>query len=218
MMGVVKLFLCGDVMTGRGIDQVLPHPSVPTIYEPYLENAGAYVELAEQVNGPIPKPADYIYVWGDALEELEKTPTDVKLINLETSITKSEEYWPGKGINYRMHPKNVPFLTEAGIDVCALANNHGLDWSCSGLTETLATLNHVDVKSAGAGASLEEAQRPAVVNTAGKKSRVIVVSCGHTSSGIPRSWAADENRKTITKESADSKTFAATSLSCTLSP
>lgn len=25
----VTLFLCGDVMTGRGIDQILPHPGEP---------------------------------------------------------------------------------------------------------------------------------------------------------------------------------------------
>lgn len=30
----VTLFLCGDVMTGRGIDQILPHPSAPQLYEP----------------------------------------------------------------------------------------------------------------------------------------------------------------------------------------
>ncbi|MGR9037177.1 MAG: twin-arginine translocation signal domain-containing protein, partial [Gammaproteobacteria bacterium] len=27
----MTLFLCGDVMTGRGIDQVLPHPGDPRI-------------------------------------------------------------------------------------------------------------------------------------------------------------------------------------------
>ncbi len=25
--GLLTLFLCGDVMTGRGVDQVLPHPA-----------------------------------------------------------------------------------------------------------------------------------------------------------------------------------------------
>ncbi|MGB5726232.1 MAG: hypothetical protein WBM52_03375, partial [Thiogranum sp.] len=35
----VKLFLCGDVMTGRGIDQILPYPSSPEIYEPYMTSA-----------------------------------------------------------------------------------------------------------------------------------------------------------------------------------
>jgi poly-gamma-glutamate synthesis protein (capsule biosynthesis protein) len=41
--GTVTLFLCGDVMTGRGIDQVLPHPGSPRLYEPYLNSAAAYV-------------------------------------------------------------------------------------------------------------------------------------------------------------------------------
>jgi len=27
--GLLTLFLCGDVMTGRGVDQVLPHPGDP---------------------------------------------------------------------------------------------------------------------------------------------------------------------------------------------
>ena len=35
----VKLFLCGDVMTGRGIDQVLPHPGEPQLFEPYMRSA-----------------------------------------------------------------------------------------------------------------------------------------------------------------------------------
>ncbi|MGH8643177.1 MAG: CapA family protein, partial [Gammaproteobacteria bacterium] len=40
---VITLFLCGDVMTGRGVDQALPHPSDPILYEPYIKNAIAYV-------------------------------------------------------------------------------------------------------------------------------------------------------------------------------
>ena len=30
---VVTLFLCGDVMTGRGLDQIMPHPADPAIHE-----------------------------------------------------------------------------------------------------------------------------------------------------------------------------------------
>src|SRR5687767_6647604 len=52
---LITLFLCGDVMTGRGIDQVLPHPGNPTLYEGYMKTARGYVELAEEANGPIPK-------------------------------------------------------------------------------------------------------------------------------------------------------------------
>ncbi|MEE8263624.1 MAG: hypothetical protein V3R83_14345, partial [Gammaproteobacteria bacterium] len=49
--GLITLFVCGDVMTGRGIDQVLPRPSDPRLYESYVNNATRYVELAQTVNG-----------------------------------------------------------------------------------------------------------------------------------------------------------------------
>jgi len=47
----LRLFLCGDVMCGRGIDQVLAHPCSPEIYEDYMRSAENYVLLAEQTNG-----------------------------------------------------------------------------------------------------------------------------------------------------------------------
>jgi poly-gamma-glutamate capsule biosynthesis protein CapA/YwtB (metallophosphatase superfamily) len=47
----IKLFLCGDVTTGRGIDQILPYPGNPILYEPHVRDARAYVELAEEKNG-----------------------------------------------------------------------------------------------------------------------------------------------------------------------
>lgn len=68
----VTIFMCGDVMTGRGIDQALPHPCAPHIYEPYVKNAAEYLMLAEKVNGLIPRPADFSYIWGDALDELKR--------------------------------------------------------------------------------------------------------------------------------------------------
>ena len=189
---VIRLFLTGDVMTGRGIDQVLPNPVDPRIYEPYMKSAAGYVELAERRNGPISKPVDFAYIWGDALRELERAGPDVRIINLETSVTVSEDHSP-KGINYRMHPKNVPCLQAAGIDVCLLANNHVLDWGPSGLIETLETLRAVDLKTAGAGRDAREALAPAVVEISGK-GRVIVFAFGAVSSGIPRAWAAAADR------------------------
>jgi len=126
-MGSVRLFLCGDVMTGRGIDQVLPHPLPSRIYEPYIRNSIDYLRLAESVNGNIPSPVDYSYIWGDALQLIKDPSIDFRLINLETSITHNENYWKNKGINYRMNPENTPCLTVAGITCCSLANNHVLD-------------------------------------------------------------------------------------------
>ena len=61
---VARLFLCGDVMTGRGIDQILPHPCDPLLHESYVKSARDYIRLAEQVNGRIPRAVKFSYVWG----------------------------------------------------------------------------------------------------------------------------------------------------------
>lgn len=184
----VTLFLCGDVMTGRGIDQILPHPSEPHLYEPVATSALDYVALAEQANGPIPRDVDFGYVWGEAMPVLARVQPDVRIINLETSITTSEGAAP-KGINYRMHPGNVPLLTAAGIDCCVLANNHVLDWGSDGLIETLEALAEVGIPVAGAGRELGATRAPAVLEVAGK-TRVLVFAFGATDSGIPPNWAA----------------------------
>ncbi len=190
---LITIFMCGDVMIGRGIDQVLPHPSDPVIYESYMRSARGYVELAEEVNGPIPYPVSFSYIWGDALEELKRVEPDLRMINLETSITTSNDFWKYKEIHYRMNPENIACITAARIDYCSLANNHILDWGYSGLLETVETLKKVDVKSAGAGRNLEEAETPAVMKVQGK-GRVIVFSFGSVTSGIPLSWGASEDK------------------------
>src|SRR6185369_11902077 len=189
---VITIFMCGDVMTGRGIDQVLPCPGNPAIHEPYVRDARRYVELAEEAHGPIAKPVNFAHIWGDALDILKRMAPDVRLINLETSITTSDDYWKGKGINYRMHPRNIPCLTAAGIDICSLANNHVLDWGYAGLLETLQTLKENNIKSAGAGRNRSEAAAPAIMDVAGK-GRVLVFSFGSETSGIPTNWAAGAN-------------------------
>jgi poly-gamma-glutamate synthesis protein (capsule biosynthesis protein) len=187
------LFLAGDVMTGRGIDQVLPHPNDPALNESYVRDARDYVELAERANGPIDRPVDFSYIWGQALAKLDDFAPDARIINLETSVTQSPDFWPGKGINYRMHPRNIGCLTAAKVDCCALANNHVLDFGYTGLAETLDTLREARLRFAGAGENAAEAAAPAVVDL-GQRGRVLVFACGTASSGIPQAWAAGSER------------------------
>lgn len=49
----LTLWLAGDVMTGRGIDQVQAHSVPPVLYESWVRDAREYVRLAERVNGQI---------------------------------------------------------------------------------------------------------------------------------------------------------------------
>lgn len=189
-MSNVTIFLCGDVMTGRGIDQILPHPSAPTIHERYVESAVDYVKLAEAVNGPIARPSDFAYIWGDALLEFDRFKPDLKLINLETAVTRSEDFFP-KGINYRMNPANINCLVAAGIHCCSLANNHVLDWSYEGLHETLETLGNAGIRATGAGQNQETAESPAIFRQ--DNGTISVFGLGSVSSGIPGNWAAKQD-------------------------
>ena len=186
---LMTLFLCGDVMIGRGIDQILSHPSDPRLYESYIQTATGYVALAEAVNGPIPKPVDPAYIWGDALDEFARAAPDARIINLETAITTSAAAWPGKGIHYRAHPDNISCLRAAKIDCCVLSNNHTLDWDYAGLAETVESLRQAGIQTVGAGRRLQDAKAPAMLEAPGK-GRVIVFGLGEATSGIPGCWAA----------------------------
>src|SRR5499426_931792 len=150
-------------MTGRGVDQILPHPVDPA------------------------------WPWGDALGILDDLAPDCRLINLETSITRGGDFAPGKEVHYRMNPANISCLTVARPDVCALANNHVLDFGPAGLAETLDTLAGAGLRAAGAGRDAAEAGRAAVASIP-DRGRVSVVSCGTVSSGIPPQWAAGASR------------------------
>jgi len=192
MQRSIRLFLCGDVMTGRGIDQVLPRPCDPILHEDYAQSAMDYVHLAEATNGPIPRRVDPSYVWGVTLDEFDRMRPDARIINLETSITHSDDYAP-KGINYRMSPENANCLKVATIDCCVLGNNHVLDWGRRGLLDTLETLSRLRIKTTGAGRDLSEAVAPAILEIAGN-CRLLVFSFACATSGAPRSWAATSER------------------------
>lgn len=191
----IRLLLCGDVMLGRGIDQILPHPGDPALPEslPRNRDARLNVALAELMHGALPKDRDPTYVWGDALEIFEAGSADARIINLETAITAGGVPWPDKPIHYRMHPQNVEVLKGAGIDVCALANNHTLDYSHEGLLDTLGALNVAGIRHAGAGRNRQEADAPAVLELPGK-GRLLLISLATQSSGVPAAWAATPER------------------------
>lgn len=192
-MGPLKLLLAGDVMTGRGIDQVLPHPGDSRLHEPWVHDAREYVQLAERAHGRIPAPVPADYIWGDALAAMDRLAPALRIVNLETAVTAGGLPWPGKGIHYRMHPANVACLQAARLSACALANNHVLDWGQPALEETRATLAAAGLACAGAGRDRDQAWAPAVLPLADGR-RVLLLSCATASSGVPRAWSARARR------------------------
>lgn len=191
--GPVTVFLCGDVMLGRGVDQILPYPGDPALAEACVKDARLYVELAEAVNGPVPRPAGFAWPWGEALRVLGEAGPHVRVVNLETSITRSGGFAPDKGIHYRMNPANVPCLAAVGPDACTLANNHVMDFGVAGLRDTLRALAEAGLPAAGAGLDADAARRPVATPVEGG-GRVLVFSFGAVSAGVPPEWAATATR------------------------
>jgi poly-gamma-glutamate synthesis protein (capsule biosynthesis protein) len=194
--GPAVVLLTGDVMTGRGIDQVFAHHCTPELHESVVRDARDYVRLAERASGPIPAPVPPDYPWGDALAEMDRAAAAVRIVNLETAVTTSQAAWPAKGIHYRMHPANVDCLAAARIDCCVLANNHVLDWGRGGLDETLRTLRAAGLQIAGAGRDGDAARAPAALPSAAG-GRVLVFAVATASSGVPAGWSAGPQRPGI---------------------
>ncbi|MGH3465874.1 MAG: CapA family protein [Kribbellaceae bacterium] len=191
--GLLTLFLGGDVMLGRGVDQILPNPGDPALRERFVGDARVYIELAEAANGRIPRPVDFAWPWGDALAALDEAAPDVRVVNLETSVTRAGDFAPGKAVHYRMSPANLGSLAVARPNACALANNHVLDFGSPGLEETLAALAGTGLPAAGAGLTMTQARQPVAVAVEGR-GRVLVFAFGMVSSGIPPGWAATDER------------------------
>ena len=186
------IFCCGDVMIGRGIDQILKYKSDSKLYESYLSDAKDYVPDVMKLYTKNNKYVSDTYVWGNLLKEILFVNSDLKLINLETSITDSNDALKGKPVLYKMHPKNINVITSAHIDYCNMANNHVLDWGVKGLIDTVNTLNNAHIGFGGIGLNLEEAMRPTITYING--SRILIFSFGDVDSGIPNNWKASASK------------------------
>lgn len=151
----------GDIMLGRLIDQLLPtHVD---------ESDEASHVSAIRKRQPELKDYNSSSPWGNTLSLLNES--DLVLGNLETSATTSEEKWPDKVFNYRMHPANIECLKVRKLDYVSLANNHTLDFGRSGLFETVEVLERAGIAYAGAGRTVSEAQRPAVLHIPSSRSQ-----------------------------------------------
>lgn len=189
----VMLCLGGDVMTGRGIDQLLPDPAQPELREPNMPSARDYVERAWRQSGKPVGDIDADYPWGDLPRVLDTLAPGLRIANLETAITARGAPWPDKRYHFRMSPANARCLKAMRFDAFSLANNHVLDWGHPGLDDTLATLDALGIAHAGAGPDRDSAIRPATLPLPGG-GRLLLFGCGMRSSGIPDRWAAGARR------------------------
>jgi poly-gamma-glutamate capsule biosynthesis protein CapA/YwtB (metallophosphatase superfamily) len=109
-------------------------------------------------------------------------------VNLEGAISDTGTRQATKEYTFRSRPTLLDGLVSAGIDVVSLANNHSLDYRWAALKDCIARLDAAGIKHAGAGASLDEAAAPAILDTPAGKVAVIAAS------QITSSFAASSSR------------------------
>lgn len=123
------------------------------------------VMLGRLVNDEIPSRSPDSF-WGSTLPVLREA--DAVFANLECAITTDGRVWSRtpKAFHFHADPAAVAVLRAGNIRCVSLANNHTLDFETEGLLDTLRYLDEAGIAHAGAGRTIEEAMRPALVRLA----------------------------------------------------
>jgi poly-gamma-glutamate synthesis protein (capsule biosynthesis protein) len=142
----VKLALAGDTMLGRGVADALAARPPEALVDPEL------VAVAREA--------------------------DLFVLNLECCISERGERWPepGKPFFFRAPPRATELLAHLGVDCVTLANNHALDFGATALLDTFAYLAEAGIRWVGAGANLDEARAPVVLEARGLRLAVVAAT------------------------------------------
>lgn len=116
---------------------------------------------------------------------------DVFMVNEEFPFSDRGTAAADKQFTFRLPPEKVSLFQEMGIDIVTLANNHALDFGTDALMDTCAALEGAGIRRVGAGANLDEAKKPVIMDIKGKKigflgaSRVIPVGSWNATADGP---------------------------------
>ncbi len=93
---------------------------------------------------------------------------DLVVANWETADAPAGAPWPGKSFNFLAPRGSIAAAARTGgVDAASLANNHALDYGRPALVGSLRQMRAAGIAPFGAGASLDAALRPAIVEAGG---------------------------------------------------
>ncbi len=117
--------------------------------------------------------ADYIqqygvdYPWTDVSNITKRA--DLAIVNLETSVSDRGTTKKPKGFGFRSAPYTLQGLSDSGIDLVSLANNHVKDFGNQAFYDTLVNLDAYHIQYVGAGKNLKDAQHVRIIEKNGIK-------------------------------------------------
>ncbi len=154
----MTLALAGDTMLGRGVGQRLGRVGPDELFSP-----------------------DVVAVAGEA---------DLFVLNLECAVSDRGSPWPNpaKPFFFRGPPAVIDVLVHLGVDCVTLANNHALDFGYEALLDTRERLISSGISVVGAGADIEQARAPQMLDAEGFRVGVIGVT------DHPAEYAAEVDR------------------------
>ncbi len=114
---------------------------------------------------------------------------DLLFGQLEATVTDRGAKAPNARLAMRSPPAMAAAAREAGFDVMSFAGNHGMDWGLEGFTDTLDHCARAGISLCGAGMTLAEARRPAIIERCGLRIAFLAYC-----SILPEGYQADRAR------------------------
>ncbi len=186
--GKSVVYVSNDIRsTGENIKPISPSPEIKN--EVTLSFAGD-IMLARGVKYSVDKNFD-----GDFSKLFENLASlkdpDIFFANLEGPVSDA-----GKDLHnlysFRMDPKVLDVLKNAGIDIVSFANNHVGDWGRTAFDDTRRRLDDAGILYAGSGDNKADAKQPTII----EKDDIKIGFLGFTDVG-PEWLAATENQSGV---------------------
>jgi poly-gamma-glutamate capsule biosynthesis protein CapA/YwtB (metallophosphatase superfamily) len=108
----------------------------------------------------------------------EMRECDLCILNLECCVSARGRRWPAphKPFFFRAPPRAVELLVHLGVDCVTLANNHALDYGEEALLDTIDHLRAAGIACVGAGADVEAARAPRLLQAGGTRLGIVAFS------------------------------------------
>jgi poly-gamma-glutamate synthesis protein (capsule biosynthesis protein) len=111
---------------------------------------------------------------------------DVAIGHLEVPHTRRGTELPGDVPAAAAAPEHLDAVARAGFAAVSLAGNHIADWGHEGIEDTITRLDALGVAHTGAGATLDDARRPARLDCRGRTIALMSYNCVGPEAG----WAS----------------------------
>lgn len=154
---------------------------------------------------------------GIAPEVLERMRgADIMMLNNEFSYSNRGTPIEEKQFTFRARPETASYLTDMGVDIVSLANNHAYDYGPEALNDALDVLREEGIPYVGAGRDISEARKPVYYIVGDLKIAFVSATqierldtpdtkeATDTSPGVFRCWNGEKLLETIREASANS--------------